>query len=300
MTGFAQHIAQLEHYQVQVELRSVNSRFLDLTFKMPDELRHLENALREPIVARLQRGKVECRVGYRRQASAAKADVAVLDETVLESLKQAQSTLLERLPTAKPLSIHELLRWPGLLPETQLPESLDKSVLESLTRTLDAFVQSRAQEGQSLVQFLRSRLDHLETLMAPLKANLPQLVQAQEKKILERLEQSLFKPVEGQPGPLALIPADESMARIRQEVALYGIKVDVAEEMNRLETHLTECRAILTRPGPCGKRLDFMVQELNREANTLGSKSVALGQSQIAVELKVTIEQIREQVQNLE
>jgi len=272
----------------------VNSRFLDLQFRVNDELRSLEPLLREAIMARTARGKVECRLSFGRKEQSA-ASLAVND-TLLAALRAAQNNVLTQFSEARPMSVSELLRWPGVLSESELgQESLQADVQAALAETLDAFVLSRQREGESLQTMLVSRIDDIEAIVARITPLVPQAIEQFRQKAIERMQEALGQAM----GDGAALPND-LQDRIRQEVTLYGIRVDVAEELTRLSGHLTETRAILKKGGQVGKRLDFMMQELNREANTLGSKAAVRELSEASMQMKLLIEQMREQVQNLE
>jgi uncharacterized protein (TIGR00255 family) len=289
MTGSASELQNTASLHLQLELKSVNSRFLDLSFKLADEVRQLEQGLRDRLLGSFLRGKIECKVSLRLPATSALSDAGTINLQALQALQSLERQVLEHMPEAKPMTVAEALRWPGVLPEPSLPPDIEAATMMVMERAVDKLIAARQTEGQALASFIESRLDAI-------KHRSPELMVAYEKKLLERLDATLGKAE----NLSQVIPKEETLARIRQEITLYGIKIDVAEEISRLESHIKECRAVLRKPGPCGKRLDFMVQELNREANTLGSKSVAIGLSQTAVDLKVLIEQIREQIQNLE
>jgi uncharacterized protein (TIGR00255 family) len=295
MTGSATEHLNSAALSLQIEFKSVNSRFLELNFKLADEVRQLEPMLRERLLSTFLRGKIECKIGLR-LTSASSAQTSTLAIDVVQTLQRMEREILALLPAATPLSVAEVLRWPGVLPETSLPSDIETACLTLADQAILKLSAARESEGRNLSDFIVERLNGIQSLTDAIKQRSPELMAAHEQKLLERLNATLGKAeVLNQH-----IAREETMARIRQEITLYGIKIDVAEEISRLESHLKECRAILRKPGPCGKRLDFMVQELNREANTLASKSVAIGLSQTAVDLKVLIEQIREQIQNLE
>jgi uncharacterized protein (TIGR00255 family) len=296
MTGSASEHQNSPSMHLQLELKSVNSRFLDLTFKLADEVRQLEQGMRDRLLTSFLRGKIECKVGLRLTATRPAAQAQAIDGSALGALRVLEAHVLAHMPGAKPLSVAEVLRWPGVLPEPSLPPDIEAATMAALDVAIERLISARQTEGRSLVGFIESRLSEIGQLVTAIKDRSPELMAVYENKLLERLDATLGKAENLNQA----IPREESLARIRQEITLYGIKIDIAEEVSRLESHLKECRAILSKPGPCGKRLDFMVQELNREANTLGSKSVAIGLSQTAVDLKVLIEQIREQIQNLE
>lgn len=284
MTGFAARSLNLEHASVSIDLRSVNQRFLELHFRLADEFRPLEPQLRELLNQRLARGKVECRIGLT-QLPAATLDNG-LNPAILERLAQWQDDVLERLPGAAPLSVNEVLRWPGAVQAAALSqEAMNEAVLAGVREALDELVESRRREGAKLRQHILERLAAAEAQVAGLQPLLPALVAAQREKLAERLREAL---------------GEAGHERLAQEVALAAQKADIDEEVSRLTTHFAEVRRVLDQAGAAGKRLDFLMQELHREANTLGSKSVAVETSRVSLELKVLIEQMREQVQNIE
>ena len=294
MTGYAVVKRESDAGTLTIELKSVNSRFLDLQFRINDELRSLEPMLREAIMARAARGKVECRLSFGRKEQS-ESSLAV-NETLLAALNTAQGNVLAAFSDARPMSVNELLRWPGVLSESELgQDSLQADVQAALKDTLDAFVISRQREGASLETMLLSRIDDIEQIVARITPLVPEAVEQFRQKAIERMQEALGQAV----GDGGTLPTD-LQDRIRQEVTLYGIRVDVAEELTRLSGHLTETRAILKKGGQVGKRLDFMMQELNREANTLGSKAAVKELSEASMQMKLLIEQMREQVQNLE
>ena len=284
MTGFAAHSINLDHASVSIDLRSVNQRFLELHFRLADEFRSLEPQLRELINQRLARGKVECRISLT-TPPAASLDNG-LNPVVLERLSNWQAGVLERLPDSAPLSVNEILRWPGAMQAATLSqEALNMATLAGARETLDELVESRLREGAKLKQHILDRLAAAEAQVTSLQPLLPTLVAAQREKIVERLRDAL---------------GEAGHERLAQEIALAAQKADIDEELSRLATHFAEVRRVLNQTGAVGKRLDFLMQELHREANTLGSKSVALETSRVSLELKVLIEQMREQVQNIE
>ena len=294
MTGYAVVKRESNAGTLTIELKSVNSRFLDLQFRINDELRSLEPMLREAIMARAARGKVECRLSFGRKEQS-ESSLAV-NEALLAALNTAQLNVLATFGDARPMSVNELLRWPGVLSESELgQDSLQADVQAALKDTLDAFVISRQREGASLETMLLSRIDDIEQIVARITPLVPEAVEQFRQKAIERMQEALGQAV----GDGGALPTD-LQDRIRQEVTLYGIRVDVAEELTRLSGHLTETRAILKKGGQVGKRLDFMMQELNREANTLGSKAAVKELSEASMQMKLLIEQMREQVQNLE
>ena len=284
MTGYAALSEELALGTLSVEIRSVNHRYLDLTFRLPDEYRSFEPGLREIVAARLTRGKVECRVGLQR--SPASQTSLQLNIALLGQLTELDRRVREQLPGGATLSVNEVLRWPGVLETDALPlEEIREHTNALLGRTVEDFTQSRAREGEKLKGLLLDRVTRMEELVQRVKPKIPLLVTAYQERLATRLRDA---------------SADIDEDRIRQELVLFSSKVDVEEELSRLVAHLSELRRILTQGGPVGKRLDFLMQELNRESNTLGSKSVDIDVSQASVELKVLIEQMREQVQNIE
>ncbi|OJW84221.1 YicC/YloC family endoribonuclease [Thiobacillus sp. 65-1402] len=284
MTGFAAHSLTLDHASVGIDLRSVNQRFLELHFRLADEFRSLEPQLRDLINRRLARGKVECRISLN-LLPAATLDNG-LNPAILERLSHWQADVLQRLPNSAPLSVNEILRWPGAVQTATLSQdALNEATLEGMQAALDELIESRQREGGKLKRHILDRLDAAEAQVAGLQPLLPALAAAQRDKLAERLRDAL---------------GETGHERLAQEVALAAQKADVDEELSRLATHFAEVRRVLDQTGAIGKRLDFLMQELHREANTLGSKSVALETSRISLELKVLIEQMREQVQNIE
>jgi uncharacterized protein (TIGR00255 family) len=284
MTGFAAHSLNLDHASVNIDLRSVNQRYLELHFRLADEFRALEPQLRELIQQRLARGKVECRIGLT-TLPAASLDNG-LNPDILERLARWQDDVLEQLPGAAPLSVNDILRWPGAVQTASLSqEALNEAALAGVRATLDELMESRRREGAKLKQHILDRLTAAEAQVAGLQPLLPALAAAQRDKLAERLRDAL---------------GEAGHERLAQEVALAAQKADIDEECSRLTTHFAEVRRVLNQTGAVGKRLDFLMQELHREANTLGSKSVAVETSRVSLELKVLIEQMREQVQNIE
>lgn len=284
MTGFAVQNRDLGAVTLHLELRSVNSRYLDLTFRIADDLRQAEPALRERISARLTRGKVECRLNLQTNDAAPRS--LAINGALIAQLAEAQAAVRERMPDARPLSVADVLRWPGMLADDSLAfEQLQPAIAALIDAALDEFVATRRREGDKLADMIRERVVRMRELVATAAPRMPLIVAEYQDRLTVRLRE-------------AVAALDED--RIRQEVALYAQRIDVAEELTRLTTHLDEVERILRAGGSAGKRLDFLMQELNREANTLASKSPATDITGIAMEMKVLIEQIREQVQNIE
>ena len=293
MTGYATASAELESASLTLELRAVNHRYLDIQLRMPDEFRGFENALREAITSQLQRGKVECRINY---AARSAQSGAALNRDLLRQLAAWNKEVQETLPDARSLSVADVLRWNGVLetPEASA-EDLRATLLNLMETALQEFSASRAREGEKLKDFLLQRVEKIEALRSDVMPHVPAAIAAYEKKQITRLREAIHNAPAQDAGTQGI--SDE---RIRQEITLFSSKIDVDEELSRLASHLTEMRRILTQGGSVGKRLDFLMQELNREANTLGSKSVDAEVSRSAMEMKILIEQMREQIQNLE
>ena len=284
MTGYATVARELPQGTLNLELRAVNHRFLDIQFRMPEELRAVEPALRDLFAGKISRGKVECRLGYTQ--SVAGAAHLELNQELTRQLGTLNEQVQALLPDSEPLRIIDVLRWPGVLASNALPVDELRDVCTALARaTVDEFNASRGREGERLKSFILERVTRMEELVASVVPRMPQVLAAYQEKLAARLREAIGS-------------ADDE--RIRQELALFMTRSDVDEEISRLGTHLTEVRRVLDRGGTAGKRLDFLMQELNREANTLGSKAADNEVSQTAVELKVLIEQMREQVQNIE
>ncbi|MFM2052513.1 MAG: hypothetical protein RL456_550 [Pseudomonadota bacterium] len=273
---------------VTVELRAVNSRFLDLALRLPDELRALEPALREMLTQGFRRGKIELRLHAERGADAAASLPAPAQ---LAQLQRLHAAVLASLPDAASMSVHEVLQWcRGAEPALGLDEAATAAAREAVEGLRNA----RAREGERLVAILMERVTRLRELAAQAGPLVPQVVERQQQRFLERWHEALSAAGAG------ALPAQTLAERALSEAAAYAIRIDVAEELGRLGAHLDEIERLLGRGGELGKRLDFLIQELHREANTLGSKSAVLELSRISVDMKVLIEQMREQVQNIE
>ena len=282
MTGYAAATRELPIASLAAEVKSVNSRFLDVQFRLPDELRAVEPALRELIQARVGRGKVECRVSVTPPASTAPR--MSINEGLLLELAEASRKVRAAVPDARPLSVGEVLAWPGVLGDDR-SAALRDACVALVHELLEDFSATRSREGGKLAQTLIERVERMKSLLASIQPKLPEAITAYQERLSARLRE-------------ALGGADEE--RVRQEIALFGAKADVAEELTRLAAHLEEVSRVVTAGGAVGKRLDFLMQELNREANTLGSKSVSKEISDASLEFKLLIEQMREQIQNIE
>ena len=274
---------------VTVELRSVNSRFLDIAFRLPDEFRALEPTLRELLAASFRRGKIELRLNTQRETDTAWPQPQA-DQ--LSRLSRLESTVQSWLPKAPPLSVHEVLQW---CKGGAGGERLDEVALEAARKCITGLVDARAREGKRLAAVLMERVARLRELAGQAEPLIPAVVQRQQQRFVERWQEALEVT-----GANQTVAREALQERALNEAAAYSIRIDVAEELARLRSHLDEIARLLKAGGEIGKRLDFLIQELQREANTLGSKSAALELTNISVEMKVTIEQLREQVQNIE
>ncbi len=281
--------ARRSQARLGLELRSVNSRFLDLGFRLSDELRQHEPALRELLNRRLKRGKVELRAYLQEAGTAALADPPA---RMLQRLASVQDQVRAWLPNAAPLSVAEVLRVTGGA-ESVSDEDTAAALLGLAASVLDDFMAARAREGERLAMLIRDRVAQLRDLARLAEPLVPQAVEAQKQRFIARWNEALA----GHEGQVSASAAQE---RALTEATAFAIRIDVAEELGRLAAHLDEIEAVLAKGGEAGKRLDFLIQELHREANTLGSKSAALELTRISVDMKVLIEQMREQVQNLE
>ena len=284
MTGFASQSRDYDYGQLNLEIRTVNHRYLEIQFRLPDELRSLEAGLRDAIGAKIVRGKVDCRIGFAPIPSAAKG--LPLNDDVLKQLIKYNESIKSMLPSSAPLSVSNILNFPGIFEQDTPPvEQIAADALVLLGNALEELGHTRGREGEKLKALLLERVTRMELLADEVVPLIPKLVAAFQEKLMARIRDA------------ALNIEDD---RLRQEVVLFASKIDVDEELSRLKAHLTEVRRVLDKGGSAGKRLDFLMQELNREANTLGAKSVATDVSKTSVEIKVLIEQMREQIQNIE
>ena len=282
MTAYGNTEATTPQGWLACEVRAVNSRFLEIGVRLAEELRTLEPQLRERVAVRLARGKVDVTLRYRPPVAA--TDL-LLDERTATQLAATADALKARFPQLA-TDFAGLLDWPGLLVKPELDQAgLTHAALDLLDRTLEEFVAGRAREGEKLAMALRDRLDGIESIVANVRAMVPDIRAALRAKLESRLAE--------------LAQAAEP-GRLEQELMLQLSRIDVDEELDRLAAHVTEARRVLALDEPVGRRLDFLMQEFNREANTLASKSVDQRATRAAVDLKVLIEQMREQVQTLE
>ena len=283
MTAFARQEHAADWGSLQLELRSVNQRYLEPHFRLPESLRDLEPTFREALRSRLARGKVECTLRF--EAAGAAEGLAV-NPARLAELASALSEVRQAVNDAAPPDALALLAYPGVLESSGPdPEAVKAAALTLFEAALDDLMTGRAREGEKLAALIRERLTAIDDQVAEVRQLMPQILERQRVQLLERLES---------------VRAELDPQRLEAELALLAQKADVDEELDRLATHVAEVERQLKQKGPVGRRLDFLMQELNREANTLSSKSVVASTTRCAVELKVLIEQMREQIQNIE
>lgn len=293
MTGYAATQAPSPLGIISLEVRSVNSRFLDLTLRTADELKCTETALRSILTQSVGRGKVEIRTGVKAELNETSGSI---NPAALSLIQKLQAEVLSALPDACPMSAAEILAYPGVVRTAEAnPEELTKIVSGLLTTALEAFKKSAEREGAALAEVLKGYCDKIDAIADAVQVRMPDIVAAAQAKLTQRLEDALSKALTAH----SQLTSEEVSDRIRTEATLYAMKIDVDEEVNRLKTHTKEVRRVLTAGGPVGKRLDFLMQEMNREANTLGSKAAAIEMTDASLNLKLLIEQMREQIQNL-
>ena len=282
MTGYARKEFKGDWGTAVWEIRSVNQRYLETYLRLPEQLRGLEPILRERFRKHLERGKVECNLRFESQTNAGQLHI---NEALAEQLIEGALWVIDRAGQGQ-LNPLDVLRWPGVMAgEEQDMDELNTRLLAGFDEVLAQFVESRQSEGDKLKVLIEQRLDGIQVEVTKVRAFMPQILEWQRQKLIDRLAEA----------KLELDPA-----RVEQEIIMLAQRIDVAEELDRLGMHLSETRKILNKGGACGRRLDFMMQEFNRESNTLGSKSINADTTQSAVELKVLIEQMREQIQNIE
>ncbi len=284
MTGYSSQEYNTSGGVLLLELRSVNHRYLELQFKLDDNLRVFEAAVRELIQAKLGRGKVDCRLSLVRNSVADSAPQ--LNHTVLQQIAENAKTAAQYFPHTQPVNMLDILQMPGVISTATLnTDALEADLKTVLNTVLQDLIAAKSREGEKLKTIILERLQEIEGLVAKVKPMMPALVSQYQEKLTTKLREA---------------HASNDDERIRQEMVLFVQRIDVDEELVRLTSHIAEVKRILNANAAAGKRLDFLMQEMNREANTLGSKSVAIETSQISMELKVLIEQMREQIQNIE
>ena len=283
MTGFAAVSGEVPGGRFALELKTVNHRYLEFQTRMPEDLRSLEASMRELVAASLTRGKVDCRITF---TPVATRDSLTPNEDALAALVDAQKQILKKFDAGR-LSVWEIMHAPGVMSAEALGTDAAKEALIALLKTAIAELHAtRQREGEKLAVMLNQRLDGIEVLVTQVTPLIPEMVAAYQEKLALKLAEAMT--------------GSASDERLKQEVVLFASRIDVSEELNRLTAHISEVRRVVKSGGAVGKRLDFLMQELNREANTLGSKSVSAESTKVAVELKVLIEQMREQIQNIE
>ncbi len=283
MTAFAHRRSEHPWGTAIWELRSVNHRYLELSFKLPEGWRQLEPELRDRLRNALQRGKVECSLRLSLQDQNQQLQ---LNKTLAQQLLDTAHQLRTDIAHAAPIDVLDIMRWPGVMQSGELDgDTITKDLLAAFVDALDDQRANRQREGDELALLIEQRLSSISEIVTDLRARMPEIVSGQRDKLRSRL---------------AELQAELDAERLEQEMALIAQKADVDEELDRLDTHVKEVRRVLTKSGAVGRRLDFLMQELNREANTLSSKAVVAESTQAAVELKVLIEQMREQIQNIE
>ncbi len=284
MTAFARRQLEEEWGSLTWEIRSVNHRYLETSIRLPETLRSMEPLVREAIRKKLQRGKIECQL--RIQASEQRTAELVLNPALVTRLRDAAAAVQEILPDAGAMSVAEILRWPDVIKEQDTDaEELQEQALGLFGEALEDLQQHRSREGQELGRFVEQRLQAIAGIVIELRGLMPEILRRQRDNLVTRL---------------AELKDELDPGRLEQELVLVAQKADVDEELDRLDSHLKEVSRVLRADGQKGRRLDFLMQELNREANTLSSKSIVAETTRSAVELKVLIEQMREQIQNIE
>jgi len=288
MTAFARVESQNEFATLTWEIKSVNHRYLELSIRLPDKLRHLETEFRNRLRKSLERGKVE--LGLRLEEQSGEQGELHVDEVLVKKLIQAREKIETLLIASKPVSAADIMRWPGVIGAAKIDlAKVEEQTINSFELLLKQFIENREREGSELQNMVSQRLEKIDGFIALFKKNLPATIENYRLKLQTRLEQILEKTSEQ-------IDKD----RVAQELVIFAQKIDIEEELDRLEAHCKEVKRILKDGGSVGRQLDFLMQELNREANTTGSKSASAEQSQAVVDLKVCIEQMREQIQNIE
>lgn len=290
MTAFARNESRLDEITINLELRSVNNRYLDISIRAPEEVREAEQKLRTLLSNKLSRGKVELNIRTKNNLATDSTNEnpteIQLNMDLVEQLSKASHTITQHISNAETINPLEILNWPGVIQAKKInAKELQQSVINCLDEALEEFIETRKREGDKLAAMLIQRCDEMEKIRIEVDKLIPEILETRKQKIRDRLAE--FE-----------VEHDEN--RLEQEMVLLAQKMDITEELDRLGAHLSEVRNVLSSAKPVGRRLDFLMQELNREANTLGSKSVDTASTRASVDLKVLIEQMREQVQNIE
>jgi uncharacterized protein (TIGR00255 family) len=284
MTAFARQQLEQDWGSLTWEIRSVNHRYLETSVRVPETFRRLEIVIRETVRKRLSRGKVECQLRY--QSVGNSSTEINLNQNLVVKLLNANKEIEEMTGSSGSLSNMEILRWPGVVSDQQMDTaSIDKQAIKLFSVALDDLISSRKREGEELKGFVQKRLDAIREIVISVRTKMPEILAVQKQNLLDKIED---------------LKAELDPARVEQEIVLLTQKADVDEELDRLDSHLNEVQRVIETKDQKGRRLDFLMQELNREANTLSSKSVVVDTTRSAVELKVLIEQMREQIQNIE
>ena len=284
MTAFSRQQLEQEWGSLTWEIRSVNHRYLEVSLRLPDLFRGLENSIRGAVRKNLSRGKIECQLRYK--AGESFQSELHLDRALIQKLIQANMEIEQITGTSTVLNSTEILRWPGVIQDQEFDiAAIEKQAFELFSDSLEDLIASRQREGEELKGFIQKRIDSIRKIVITVKTAMPEILAAQRQNLADKLEE---------------LKADLEPSRLEQEIALLAQKADVDEELDRLVSHLNEVERVISSAGQKGRRLDFLMQELNREANTLSSKSIVAETTLNAVELKVLIEQMREQIQNVE
>jgi uncharacterized protein (TIGR00255 family) len=284
MTAFSGDEIEVADLSVSCEIRSVNHRYCDITLKIPDRLRFLEPEMRAAISAKINRGKIECTLSCKRQAKNGQSFFVNQDAVI--ALLEATQTIEQLMPAARSFSALDVLVFPGIQQEPELDsELLNEGIMGMIDNALTTLLATRQREGAQLKLLIEERCAKMRSLVILAAQRLPEVLQLIRNRLTDRVVELVAQP---------------DFDRLEQELVLLAQKLDIAEELDRLDAHITEVLRALEQPEPAGRRLDFLMQELNREANTLGSKSNDKEMTRISIELKVLIEQMREQIQNIE
>lgn len=283
MTAFARHSSNGDWGNAVWEIRSVNNRYLDVNLRIPEELRGLESQLRDQIASKLKRGKVDCTLKFQ---AVTQQESLNINLPLVKQLAAATKEIAETVPETAALNPLDILSWPGVLSKLGLDvDAAGKAISSLMDESLEILIDTRQREGQKLADMIETRCNAAAEAVSRIRAQMPSIVKSLNKKLIDRVQEIVEK-------------MDET--RLEQEVALLAQKLDVDEELDRLDTHISEIQRVINQTGPIGRRLDFLMQEMNREANTLGSKSAHMESTEASIELKVLIEQMREQIQNIE
>ncbi len=284
MTAFSRQAIEQDWGNGVWELRSVNSRFLETNFRLPESFRYLEFKLRDKLRKKLSRGKIDCSLKI--DINKGSKDAFSLDSDLTESLLKVHKSLQLTSNTNQEPDLTRLLGWPGVIRKAELDsEQIESEILASLNEAIDQLIVMREREGSSIAEMIEKRIDFVGEQVASVRKELPAIIAWQKNKILSRFEE---------------VKLEFEDSRLEQEMVMIAQKIDVDEELDRLDAHISEISRLIGKGGVVGRRLDFLMQELNREANTLGSKSINSKTTAASVELKVLIEQMREQIQNIE